>query len=243
MLYIMFEGSWDITSHHIVKNLRREVAAVTPSPRADPHHKWMEMSINFDASDYPKNMVGAEQLPLLVSSTIVNVKLYKVLIDGGAALNLISLAAFKKPQIPMSKLQPSRPFSGVGPIPVIPHGCISLSVTFGMPENSRTESVLFDVAEVSLPFNAILGWLAQYQFMAVAHYGYLVLKIPSPNNVLKIRGDREVGISALKSSRLWQRSLRLQPDQGVWTWHLRAHASMAHHQHLACNPPTKRTST
>jgi hypothetical protein len=56
----------------------------------------MDTSISFDASDCPKSMAGAGQLPLLVSLTIINIKLYHVLIDGGAALNLISLAAFKK---------------------------------------------------------------------------------------------------------------------------------------------------
>jgi hypothetical protein len=34
--------------------------------------------------------------------------------------------------------------------------------------------------------------------MAVAHYGYLVLKMPSPKGVLKIWGDRDVGVSALE---------------------------------------------
>jgi hypothetical protein len=34
--------------------------------------------------------------------------------------------------------------------------------------------------------------------MAVAHYGYLVLKMPSPKGVLKIRGDRDTGVSALE---------------------------------------------
>jgi hypothetical protein len=52
--------------------------------------------ISFDAIDYPKSMVGTGQLPLLVSLTIANIKLYHVLIDGGATLNLISLIAFKK---------------------------------------------------------------------------------------------------------------------------------------------------
>jgi hypothetical protein len=112
---------------------------------------------------------------------------------GGAALNLINLAAFKKLQIPMGKLQPSRPFSRVGRVSVTPRGCISLPVTFGTAENFRTESVLFDVAVVSLPFNAILGRPALYQFMAVARYGYLVLKMPSLKGVLKIRGDRDTG--------------------------------------------------
>jgi hypothetical protein len=107
-------------------------------------------------------MAGASQLPLLVSPTISNVKLYHILIDGGATLNLISFAAFKIMQIPMGKLQPSYPFSGVGPMSITPRGCISLLVTFGTAENFCTESVLFDIAEVRLPFNAILGRPALY---------------------------------------------------------------------------------
>jgi hypothetical protein len=158
----------------------------------------METSISFDASDWPKSMAWARQLSLLVSLTIINVKLYHVLIDGGVALNLIRLAAFKKLQIPVLKLQLSHPFSGVGPILVILCGCISLLVTLGMPKNFHMESVMFNVAEVSLPFNAILGRPVLYQFVAVAHYGYLVLKMPSPNDVLKINEDRKAGISALE---------------------------------------------
>jgi hypothetical protein len=187
MLHIMFRGSWDITSRRIIKTLRREIVAVAPA-----------LSIGFNTSDCPKGMVGARQLLLLVSLTIANVKLYHVLIDGGVALNLISLAAFKKLQIPMGKLQPSRPFSGVGPVSVMPCGCISLPVTFGTTKIFRTESVLFDVAEVSLLFNAILDRPTLYQFMAVAHYRYLVLKMPSPNGVLKIWGDRDAGACALE---------------------------------------------
>jgi hypothetical protein len=86
----------------------------------------------------------------------------------------------------------------MGPVSFTPRGCISLPVTFGTVENFRTKSVLFDVTEVSLLFNAILGGPALYQFMAVAHYGYLVLKMPSPNGVLKIRGDRDAGVCALE---------------------------------------------
>jgi hypothetical protein len=174
------------------------VVAVAPAPRVALHRKWMETPISFDTSDCPKSIAEARQLSLIVSPTITNIKLYHVLIDGGAALNLISLTTFKKLQIPMSKLQPSRPFSRVGPVSVMPRGCISLSITFGMPENFHTESVLFDVAEVNLPCNAILYRPTLYQFMAVAHYGYLVLKMPSPNGILKIRGDRDAGISALE---------------------------------------------
>jgi hypothetical protein len=79
---------------------------VAPTSKAALHRKWMETPIGFDTSDCPKSMASAGQLLLLVSPTISNVKLYHVLIDGGATLNLISLASFKKLQISMGKLHP-----------------------------------------------------------------------------------------------------------------------------------------
>jgi hypothetical protein len=98
----------------------------------------------------------------------------------------------------MFKITPSRPFSRVGPGSIILHGSISLPVTFGTSKNYRTESVIFDVAVVNLPFNVILDRHALYQFMVVAHYGYLVLKMPTPNDIIKVRVDRSTGVSALE---------------------------------------------
>jgi hypothetical protein len=95
-LHVMYGGSWDITFRRVVKILCRAVVVAAPASRAAPHHKWMETSIGFDTYDYLKNMTGAGQLPLVVSPTITNARLYHVLIDGGAALNLISLDAFRK---------------------------------------------------------------------------------------------------------------------------------------------------
>ena len=81
---------------------------------------------------------------------------------------------------------------------MFPLGSITLPVTFGTEENFRTESVLFDVAEVNLPFNAIIGRPALYCFMAIAHYGYLVLKMPSPAGVLTVRGDHTTAVAAVE---------------------------------------------
>jgi hypothetical protein len=79
--------------------------------------------------------------PLVTAPTIANIKLHHVLIDGGAGLSVISYAAFKQLQIPESRLDPSCPFSGVGPHPIYPVGTISLLVTFRMEANFRTENV------------------------------------------------------------------------------------------------------
>jgi hypothetical protein len=86
-------------------------------------------------------------------------------------------------------------------VSVTPRGCISLPVTFGKAENFGTESVLFNVVEVSLSFNTILDRPALYQFMAVAHYGYLILKMPSPNGVLKIQRGVTRGFLRWRNSR------------------------------------------
>jgi hypothetical protein len=143
-------------------------------------------------------MAGAGILPLITALVIANMRLHYVLIDGGAGLNVISHATFKQLQIPGSRLGPSHPFSGVGPQPMYLLGSIALPVTFGTEENFRTENVQFDVEEVNLPFNAIIGRPTQYRFMAIAHYRYLVLKMPSPAGVLTVRGDRAAALAAVE---------------------------------------------
>jgi hypothetical protein len=173
-----------------VKSLRREVFSAVPGvPKAAPNQRWRSTTVSFGASDCPKNMAGAGVLPLITAPIIANMRLHHVLIDGGAGLNVISHAAFKQLQIPGSRLGPSRPFSGVGPQPVYPLGSIALPVTLGTEENFCMENVLFDVAEVNLPFNAIIDRPTLYQFMAIDHYGYLVLTV---------RGDRAIVLVAVE---------------------------------------------
>jgi hypothetical protein len=195
----MYGGSWELTSRRNTKSLRREVLSVTPGvPKAASHQRWRSTTISFGASDCPRNMAGAGILPLITAPVIANMKLHHVLIDGGAGLNVISHAAFKELQIPGSQLGPSRPFSGVGPQPVYPLGSIALPVTFRTEENFHTENVQFDVAEVTLPFNAIIGMPALYRFMAIAHYRYLVLKMSFPAGVLTMQGDLPAALAAIE---------------------------------------------
>jgi hypothetical protein len=182
------------------------------TPKAAPHQRWKNTTISFGPSDCPENMLGAGVLPLVTAPTIANVRLHHVLIDGGAGLSVISYAAFKHLHIPESKLAPSRPFSGVGPDPVYPVGTITLPVTFGTEDDFHTENVQFEVAEVNLPFNAIIGRPALYRFMAIAHYGYLILKMPSPG-VLTVQSDRAAAVVAVEM--LHTLATGLAPEAGA----------------------------
>jgi hypothetical protein len=162
-LYVMYGGSWELTSRRSVKSLRREVLSAVPRvPKTAPHQWWRGTTISFGASDCPDNMAGAGVLPLITAPVVANMRLHHVLIDGGTGLNVISHAAFRQLQVLGSRLGPSRPFFGVGPQPVYPLRSITLPVTFGTEENFHTENVQFDVVEVNLPFNAIIGRPALY---------------------------------------------------------------------------------
>jgi hypothetical protein len=86
------------------------------------------------------------------------------------------------------------PFYGIVPgNAAIPLGSVVLPVTFGETrENYRTEYVKFEVADFETSYHAILGRPAIAKFMAVPHYTYLVLKMPSPAGVLSLQGDLEI---------------------------------------------------
>jgi hypothetical protein len=106
-LYVMYGGSWELTSRRNVKSLRCEVLSVTPwVPKAAPHQRWRSTTISFGAPDCPDNMAGAGVLPLVTAPVIANMRLHHVLIDGGAGLNVISHAAFKQLQISGSRWDP-----------------------------------------------------------------------------------------------------------------------------------------
>jgi hypothetical protein len=213
-LYVMYDESWELTSRRSVKSLRREVLSAVPGvPKPAPHQWWRGTTISFGASDCPDNMAGAGVLPLITAPVVANMRLHHMLINKGAGLSVISHAAFRQLQVPGSRLGLSRPFSGVGPQPVYPLGSITLSVTFGTEENFRTENVQFDVAEVNLPLNTIIGRPTLYRFMAIAHYGYLVLKMPSPVWILTVQGDRTAALAAIEKLHTLAAEIT-RPDDG-----------------------------
>ena len=66
--------------------------------------KWSNQVIAFDSNDHPDHTVGVGILPLIVSLTIQNLAVSKMLVDGGAGLNLISVKVMERLQIPLDRL-------------------------------------------------------------------------------------------------------------------------------------------
>ena len=60
---------------------------------------------------------------------------------------------------------------------------------FGTPDHFRTDYVNFVVADFNGTYHAILGRPSLTKFMAISHYRYLVLKMPTEKGVLTLRGN------------------------------------------------------
>jgi hypothetical protein len=153
--------------------------------------KWSEVPISFDCSNHPNFVLKPGWYPLIVCPIIKDVRLNRVLIDGGSSLNILFLKTFNQMGLSRSLLCPSHvPFHGIVPgAAATPISQIALPITFGTRENFCTETIQFEVADFETAYNAFLGQLALSKFMVVPHYAYLVLKMPGPRGVISIRGD------------------------------------------------------
>ena len=84
-----------------------------------------------------------------------------------------------------------------------PIGKILIDVLFGDKDHFRRESIWFEVVDLESPYHALLGRPALAKFMAVPHYAYLKMKMPSSKGILTVSGDyRKSSACAAESSRL-----------------------------------------
>ena len=114
-----------------------------------------------------------------------------VLMDGGNSLNLIHQDTVRRMRIDPSRIsQSNTTFEGVIPgVEARCRGSLVLAVTFGPPDNFRSEELLFTIAPLRSGYHALLGRTAFARFNAVQHYAYLKLRMPGPRGVITINGN------------------------------------------------------
>jgi hypothetical protein len=126
--------------------------------------------------------------PLVVDPVISNVRLTKVLMDGGSSLNIIYAETLGLLRIDLSSVRAgAAPFHGIIPGKrVQPLGQLDLLVCFGTPSNFRRETLTFEVVGFRGTYHAVLGRPCYAKFMVVPNYTYLKLKMPGPNRVITV---------------------------------------------------------
>ena len=124
--------------------------------------------------------------------------LTRVLMDGGSSLNLIYQDTVRKMGIDPSRIsQSNTTFKGVIPgVEARCTGSLILEVTFGSPDNFRSEELLFDIAPVRSGYHTLLGRTTFTRFNAVPRYAYLKLNMPGPRGVIAVSGNTECSLRA-----------------------------------------------
>jgi hypothetical protein len=154
-------------------------------------YRWSEYPITFSRADQWLNFDHPGKYPLLVDLVIRESRVKKVLVDGGSNINvtfprtLLGLGVALK-----DNTESDTPFFGIvlteGEYP-LRH--LYMPVTFGTPENYRTEFLRFEVASFDYRYNTIIGRPGLTKFMAIPHYSYMILKMLGPQGIITVRAD------------------------------------------------------
>jgi hypothetical protein len=188
---VLFGG---LPNRRAQKATRREIMSIEPA--VPTPLRWSEVPIAFSHADQWTSFSEPGQFPLVLKPVVAGSKLNKFLIDGGSRLNVLFTKTLKKMKLDITHMltKSTSPFYGIVPgNAAIPLGLVVLPVTFGETrDNYRTEYVKFEVADFETSYHAILSRPAIAKFMAVPHYTYLVLKMPSPAGVLSLQGDLKI---------------------------------------------------
>jgi hypothetical protein len=168
------------------KQERREVYLVKVA--APVYLDWSDKPITFDRGDHLDFVPNPGRYPLVVDPIIGNVRLSKVLMDGGSSLNIIYAETLELLGVDRSEVQAgAAPFHGIAPgKQILPLGWIDLPVCFGTPSNFRKEALTFEVVGFRGTYHVVLGRPCYAKFMAVPNYTYLKFKMSGPNGIITV---------------------------------------------------------
>ena len=94
-----------------------------------------------------------------------------------------------------------------------PIGKILIDVLFGDKDHFQREYVWFEVVDLESPYHVLLGRPALAKFMAVPHYAYLKMKMPSSRGILTVAGDYRKSSACAAESRQLAESLVIAAEK------------------------------
>ena len=161
---------------------RRTEGSKSSTTSAPAPYRWSEYPITFSRADQWLNFNHPGKYPLLVDPVIRESRVKKVLVDEGSSINATFPRTLLALGVALKDLTESdTPFFGIVPTEgEYPLGHIYMPVTFGTPENYRTEFLRFEVASFDCGYNAIISRPGLAKFMAIPHYSYMILKMSGP---------------------------------------------------------------
>lgn len=108
----IFGGSTTYSSKRDYKKVEREICSTSQGATAKV--KWSQQKIEFSEMGHPTTTTIPGRYPIVVEPTIQNIKVARVLIDGGSSINLLFAGTLDAMGIPRSRDHPRIVIQAVG---------------------------------------------------------------------------------------------------------------------------------
>ncbi|KAL0413113.1 UNVERIFIED_CONTAM: hypothetical protein Sradi_1513000 [Sesamum radiatum] len=156
--------------------------------------------MNEESHEKQKIVFGSQDLEIdvianndavVISATIANFWVKKVLVDSGSSADIIFYKAFSQMGINNAELtRVNTPLTSFSGNIVEPGGEVMLSMSLGSYPKPVTKIVMFLVVDTPFAYNVILGRPSLNSFQAIASTYHLKLKFPTPNGIGEEVGDQ-----------------------------------------------------
>jgi hypothetical protein len=155
--YMIFVGP---ESARAEKATLKEINAIVPA--VPQYLEWSEQFIGWKQEDHPPYIPKPGRWALVVDPIIDRYKFSKVLMNGESSINILYPETLHRMRFLETQLKHSHVnFHGVIPGRKCKSlGSINLNVTFGTPNNFRTENLHFEVVQFKSAYHAIFRWPA-----------------------------------------------------------------------------------
>jgi len=144
---------------------------------------------------------------MVITTTIANWKVHKILIDQGSSADVLYWLTFLKLDVPESAIQAySKPLLSFAGQKVLSRGFIDLLTTFGIGQSYRTLTVRYILVDADTTYNVLIGRRTLNQLGAIVSTPHMAMKYPASNGmIIKVKADPK------ETRQCYMQSLKVTP--------------------------------
>ncbi|XP_012851511.1 PREDICTED: uncharacterized protein LOC105971204 [Erythranthe guttata] len=130
---------------------------------------------------------------LVITATVANFIVKKILVDGGSSADIMYLHTFKQLGIDNARFSPiTTPLKGFTGEGVLSMGEVELPISLGEDPCRVTKMIKFLIVDKPSPYNIIVGRPAIHTFKSVPSSYHQKWKFPTPYGMGEVLGDRRL---------------------------------------------------